>query len=205
MRRAAIVTLALLVLLLAAAQIALPRLAESRVEERLEKGGGSASADVSALPAARLLLRDGDSLRVRGSGLGFDLVPQERVFENLDGFDDVDIDLSASRAGPVAIDRVTLRRSGSGEAYELVTSGRASPREVADYAASTFGGPLAGLFGGLAGDVLGLPAEPLPFEFSALMESDDGRARVTDSSGSVAGLPAGPLAEIVAAAVASRL
>src|SRR5215211_4847164 len=69
MPRVVVLLIGLAALLLVASQFALPALAERRAEDRLEEGGGSASADVRAFPALRLLFGDGDSLDVRGRGL----------------------------------------------------------------------------------------------------------------------------------------
>lgn len=76
--RIAVVVGALLVALAVASQIALPRLAERGVEDRLTEGGGVATVSVSAWPAVRLLFDDGARFEVRGSGLDLD-VPEERI------------------------------------------------------------------------------------------------------------------------------
>lgn len=203
MRRAVIVTLAAIAALLVAAQFLLPAYIEGRIEDHMERGGGTADAYVSAFPAVRLLARHGRRLELSGSGLVFGLTRQERVFKDLDGFDEVEIALEDSRAGPIVLDRMFLAREGEGEAYEVKLDGSASPREVATFLGERFGGPLGGFFGGIAGGTLS--DMPLPFAARAQIESDDGRARVTSTTGTVAGLPAGPLAEIVAAAVVSQL
>ena len=65
------------------------------------------------------------------------------------------------------------------------------------------GGTLGGVLGSLAGSALpdgGRTAVPL-----SLRASIDGRAEVTDASGSVAGVRAGPLAQVVVDAVLQRL
>jgi hypothetical protein len=47
--------------------------------------------------------------------------------------------------------------------------------------------------------------EPVPVSIRAQVRSQDGRAEVVDASGDVAGLPAGPVAEALAGAVAGAL
>ena len=68
------------------------------------------------------------------------------------------------------------------------------------------GGTLGGVLGSLAGSALpdgGRTAVPLSLRAS--IDSVDGRAEVTDASGSVAGVRAGPLAQVVVDAVLQRL
>ena len=205
MRRAAIVTFGLLIALLVGSQLLLPPIVEGRIEERMEEGGGSASAEVSALPALRLLTRHGDRLEVSGRELRFELAPpREKVFKDLDGFDEVDVRVVASRVGPILLDRVVLVRDGEGEPYSVALNGTVSGQDLASYLGGRFGGPLGAFLGGIAAGNP-LAQQPLPFAASAEIESDDGVAKVTDSEGSVAGFPVGPLAEIVASAVVARL
>jgi hypothetical protein len=204
MRRAVIVTFVLLALLGLASQLFLPGFLEGKIEQRMEKGGGSAQAELSAFPALRLLTRHGSSLQLTGSDLDFDLTTEARVFKDLDGFDDVSIDLTSSRAGPVELDSVQMERRGEGEPYDVALDGRVSPREFASYVGERFGGPLGGFFGGIAGGTF-LAAQPVPFTARAQLASTDGRVTVVSSQGTVAGLPVGPLAELVATAVVAQL
>ncbi len=52
-----------LIALAGASQFVIPPLAEKRIEDRLTDGGGTATASVSAFPAARLFFGDGDRSR----------------------------------------------------------------------------------------------------------------------------------------------
>ena len=205
MRRAVIVTLAVLAALLVASQFLLPRYLEGRIEERMERGGGSADASISAFPALRLLAHEGRRLELSGNGLQYDLTQQQRVFKDLDGFDEVSILVEDSRVGPIMLDSLLLERDGDDEPYEVELSGTVSGRDLAAYMGERFGGPLGGFIGALGGNAFFLARAPVPFEATAEIESEDGQARTTATQGTVAGFPAGPIAEIVAAAVVARL
>jgi hypothetical protein len=162
---------------------------------------------MDAIPALRLVAGDGHSLAVRGRGLGIDLDeldPDRELFDRLDGFDRVDIGLTEVRADPFSIRRFELARPEDTDVYRLAVDGVTSARRLSGYAASRLPGLLGPLLSG-ATETLGLGRRPIPFTLSAQLESDGGRARVVSSSGNVAGLPAGPLAEVLANAVISRL
>jgi hypothetical protein len=200
-----LLTVAAIGVLLVALQVALPIYLEGRVEDRLTGEGGTARVDLDAIPSPRLLLEDGDRLSVRGGGYRLELVrPEEKVFERIDGFDDVDIDVSSLRVGPFGVDRFRLAREG-GEDFDMQVEGSATGRDLAGYAGGELGGQLGELFGRLGSGFVPGSAEPIPFTLDATLESRDGRARVEEVDGSVAGLPAGPLAEALAGAIADRL
>ena len=114
---------ALVILVGAIGQLVLPPLTAGRMEDRLTEGGGSAMVSTEAFPAARLLFGDGDRIEVRGSGLDLELAEESDAFERLDEFDDVDVRLDASRAGPLEVDSFELSRSGSAP-YRLASTAR---------------------------------------------------------------------------------
>lgn len=193
-------------LALALSQFVLPPLAEREVRDRIEANGGKATVDVSAFPAARLLFGDGDELRVRGSGIAVDLQEQAGVLDRLDGFDSVDIRLTEVTVEPLDVDSFELSRTDSGDTYRVHVTGATSPRDVAAFLGSRAGGPLGGLLGDLAADTLPGDSEAnVPVDIMARVASIDGEVEVTSASGSVAGVPAGPLAELVVEAVARSL
>lgn len=201
-----IIILAGVVVTLALCQIVLPKLAERKVENRVEAAGGTAQVSVSAFPAPRLLLGDGDSLEVRGRGLTVDVSGRQSVLERLDGFDSVDVRLTNMDAGPLAVSSFSLERAEGEDRYRLRLDAETSPRDVAGFLGSQAGGLVGGVLGDLAAG--GLPsggAERLPLRVRAGVESRDGEVDVTSADGSVAGVPAGPLAEIVVQAVAREL
>jgi hypothetical protein len=205
MRRLVLVPLGLLLLAILGSQLLLPGIAEHRVEDRLERHGGTARVSLSALPAMRLLFGDGDSLTVKGSGL--DLTPEERhdALERLDGFDEVSVKLDRLVAGPLHVSSFTLTRGEGEHDYRTRLSARTSAREVGRFLGSQAGGAFGGLLGDLAGSSLPGGATEVPLELNAVIASRGGDVDVVRARGSVAGIPAGPLTELVVAAVAREL
>ena len=200
------ITLAVLLVVLAAFQFVLPPLVERKVRDRVAEHGGTARVEISAFPAPRLLVGDGDSLRVRGNGIEVEVEQEQRVLERLDGFDSVDVRLDDVTADPLDVETFELTRAEGDGDYLLRMNGETSPREVAAFLGSRAGGPLGGALGDLAADNLpGGGNERLPVDIEADVLSRDGEVAVSSASGSVAGLPAGPLAEFVVEAVVRQL
>src|SRR4051812_50144930 len=109
------VAAAALIILLVATQLVLPAIVERRVERELTKNGGHARVHLSALPAPRLLFKEGDSLKVRATGI---VTPEgggngNGGLSDLDGFDSVDIQGIGLHAGPLPSSRLTLRRGAA--------------------------------------------------------------------------------------------
>jgi hypothetical protein len=206
----AIALAVLAVAVLGGGQLLLPGAAEDRIRDRLVEHGGSAEVSVRAVPAVRLLFGDGDRIRVRGSGLRFDLSRRRDSLEKLDGFDDVEIRLDSVDAGPFEVSRFELTRDG-GEPYALRLRSSFSPARLAAIGASRAGG--GGLLGSLLGATVGgtvggaLPPEArsIPVDMDVRLESESGRARVTGGRATVAGYPVGPLAELITAAIVVRI
>jgi hypothetical protein len=190
------------VLLLVVAQLVLPGYAANRIHDRLTDGGGSVKVTVKSFPAARLIFGDGDELTVSGDGLDLPLDQGVDVFKHLDGFDRVDVHLDDFDAGPFQITSFALTRDGSDE-YHLATSSTAAPSDLVRYGADQLGIPGGGLFQYLTGQATG--DEPIPIHLDMGLQSDDGRIRVVSGGGTVAGYPAGPLAELITAAIVVRL
>jgi hypothetical protein len=190
-----------------ATQLALPAFYESRVKDRLEEGGGSADVSVNAFPALTLIGGTGDELEVDAKGLAIDLRDRpERPFERLDGFEHVDVDMRDLRAGAATIERLTLTRDGSEERYALAVRGSATPDELARALGEAAAGELGGLLGDFAGELIpGGSDVEVPMRLRAEVDSRDGKTAVTDATASVAGVPAGPLAELVLGAALERL
>ena len=188
-------------------QLALPAYLAGRLEDRLEQGGGTAKVDLGAFPAVSLLAGRGGSFDASGSGLRFDVGERsEDPFERLDGFERVAVRLTDLDAGPLSIGRFELARTGRGEDYDVRVEATTTPQELAARLGSAAGGPLGGLLGSLAGGVVpGGGRTAIPLELHATVTSDGGRPEVGEASGSVAGLPAGPLAKVVLAVVLERL
>jgi len=207
MRRNAIVTVAVLIAILAlGSQIAIPAYVSSQVEERLTENGGSAHVEVHALPAVRLASGDGDRIEIRGKDLRFDLPPPGGdVFDRLDGFDEVDAQITNVHTGPFRVERFVLERGKGEGTYRMVMQASSTPQELSQYAATRIGGRFGGFMGRFAGGLLPWDDRPVPVTIDAQVRSDDGRATVVSASGDVAGLPVDPIAATLAAAVADRL
>ena len=208
----ALIVLVALVVVAATLQLAIPRIAERRVRERLTAGGGSADVSIAAIPATRLLRNSGDRLLVRGSGLEIGLAggaerPGPAGLTALDGFDEVDVELVDFRAGPFAIAAFVLERA-AGETYAMATRGTTTGAELARMGGDLLRGlPGAGVVGAVAGGVRGVPLSQLEVSIEVQLEliSEEGGLRVGTGSGSIGGYPAGPAATAIAAAVARRL
>jgi hypothetical protein len=203
--RTLLTVIVVLTALAVAVQIFLPPYLADRVEARLEEDGGSAKVSLSAFPAARLLFGDGDRIEIRGGGLRTELESGAQPLSELDGFDEVDVRVTDFRAGPFDADGLDLTRTGKGETYDLRIDASASARDLSSYAASRFGGPLGDLIGAIAGEALPFGGRPIPVAVDARVRSDGGRTRLVSGGGTVAGLPAGPLAEAILGAVIARL
>jgi hypothetical protein len=208
MRRNVIVTVAVVIAVLAlGSQIAIPAYVSSEVEDRLTDGGGSAHVEIHATPAVKLLGGNGDRIDVRGRDLELELPPPGGdVFDRLDGFDEVDAELTQVHTGPFRVDRFTLERGAGEGTYRMVMRASSTPGELTQYAADRIGGRWGGVLGRFAGTGL-LPWDDrqVPVTIDAQVRSDDGRAAVVSASGDIAGLPVGPVAATLASAVADRL
>lgn len=201
--RIAAIVAAALVVLLVAGQLFLPGIGERAIADRLTENGGSADVSLGALPAARLLWGDGDHLKVSGTGLDLDLEADEAVLDDLDRFGEVRVLIADSDVGPFRVESFALTRDGPGP-YTLVSRSTASASRVAAYGAQRLDLPGAGLLGTIV-DLTGLGATDLPIDLDLRFVSDDGRIRVTEGGGTVAGIPMGPLAELITAAIVIQL
>lgn len=198
--------LATLVVLLAISQVVIPRVAQGEVEKRLERGG-TAKVSISAIPAVTLLGGRGRSIDIRGSDLSYDISRrQEMPFRRLDGFGRVTVDLRDLDTGPVRLSSFVLTRRDRDSSYELTARGSTTPSELAAEVGNSAGGTLGGLLGSLATGLLsGGSSMTVPLSLRASVNSVDGKADVTAASGSVAGVPAGPLTLVVLRSVLDRL
>jgi len=200
--RIAVVVVMLTLAALLASELVLPRVAERKVARGLTERGGVADVSVSAFPALRLLFGGGSGLEIAAGRLDLDLESRTAPFDRLDGFDEVEIAIDDFAAGPFALESLTLARAGEAP-YRLVSRGRATPAEVIEFGAGRLGLPGGSLLGGIASGALG--RTPVPFTLEVELASDDGAIRVVGGAGTVAGLPAGPIAEMITAAIVARL
>ena len=195
-----LIAAALLLIAAITAQVLLPRIGERHVERRLTESGGEAFVAIEAMPAWRLLSRAGDRIMVRGSELEIGMSREGGGLTTLDRFESVDIALDNFVTGPFRIARFELTRDGPGpylmRAEALTTGG-----DLARFGGEQLG---TGLIGALAG-AAPLTARRIAVEAEVHLESQDGRVAVVGGGGRVAGYPAGPVATMIAAAVARRL
>jgi hypothetical protein len=205
MRRFAIGLAVGVVALLVLSQLLLPPFLEERVAGRLTEDGGSADVSLRAFPAVRLLWGDGERFQVRARDLTFVPGRGEQVFNRLDGFEEVRVEVNGLEVEGVDASRFTLTRLRSGDPYRLSMRGQVSGREALELIGSKAGGPLGGIAGGLAGSALPGTGTELPLTVDADLTSRDGRAVVARTDATVAGLPAGPIAELVVGAVVKDL
>lgn len=192
-----------LVFVLVASQFLIPDLAEREVEERLTERGGEAQVTLGAVPAARLLFDDGERFEVTARELELDLGDELRVFDRLDGFGTVAISIDDFTAGPFDLEHLALNRD-SGSPYRLVSSGHTSASALVEYGTGALNLP-GGPFAGVAADTLFGDRAGIPIELDMTLASKDGRIEVIDGDTSVAGLPAGPFGELIAAAIVAQL
>jgi hypothetical protein len=202
--RVAVVAAAAVLVLLVAAQLLLPDRVAEGIEERLTERGGRATVSVEATPAVRLLLGDGDRIEVRGSDLDLDVTEDTEVLARLDRFDEVDVLLERVAAGPFAVQSFDLRRHG-GDAYVMRSSATTSGVELLRYGADRLGGLAGPALGLLSDEVPAQARREVPVELDVALRSSDGGIEVVSGSGTVAGIDTGPLAEIITAAIVSRL
>jgi hypothetical protein len=207
MRRLLYVVLGI-VLLLVLSQLLVPPYLEHRAEKRLTAKGGHADVSIDAVPAARLLFHDGRKIKVRGDGLHVELLHgngSNKVFDELDRFDQADVRLTRLSAGPFAVRQVTIGRRSSDDPYALVISASVTGQALSTYAGKELAGPFGGLVGRIAGGAVPFSSEPIPIEVDADLRSRDGRPEIEHVDGSVLGVSAGPLASTIASAIAARL
>jgi hypothetical protein len=207
MHRMVILAVALLLVVLAAIQLALPPLLAHQIEGRLTKHGGSAHVTLSATPSPRLLFKEGDSVKVRATGLVTpppDPSAESAGLKDLDGFDQVDIQVVGMRLGPLTIARLTLQRGASDQPYSASVQATVTGADLSTYAGGQIGGGLGGFLGGIAGSAMPGSNLEIPIDLHAVLQSDSGRIRAVTVDGSVAGLPAGPFVEALLVALTGR-
>jgi hypothetical protein len=204
MARWLLIVVLLLLALAGISQLVIPPVAEHRIEDRLTDGGGSAQVSLQAFPAARLLFGDGSKLSVTGSGLNLGLQQQSNVFDKLDGFDRVDVNLTGFHAGPFAVASFDLERPAPSATYHLVSSSRTTPGDLASYGAARLGLPGGPLLRFFTDQAFG-SSRQIPIDLDMELRSDDGRVVVVSGGGTVAGYPTGPLAELITSTIAVRL
>jgi hypothetical protein len=198
--------LGLLVVALVGTQFALPPIISGKIEDRLTKGGGTADATINALPALRLLFHDGDKLKVRANDV---TIPIRELggggFKDLDGFDEVELRLENFTVGPFRAKQTLIDRPEGESLYDFAFRGSTSATQLSNFALSALPPPLAALIGGLVDRTSRVGSSQIPIRLDATMKSDNGTAQLVRGTGTVAGIPLGPLAIGIAGAIVSRI
>ncbi len=195
---------AAIVLVLVVSQIFLPGVGEGVIEDRLTENGGAAEASLSASPAARLLWGAGDRIDIEATGLDLEVIAADDpvVFDDLDRFDDVEIIIRDSSMGPVRLENFVLTRNGD-EPYSLEATGTTSVSDLAEFGAESFDLPGVDILGGILSVATGGAEADVDLDMK--VASDDGRVRVVEGGGEIAGIPTGPLAAFITSAVTVEL
>jgi len=198
--RWALIAAGVVVFVLVASQILIPAIAERKVENRLTAGGGTATVTVGAVPALRLLFGSGERLEIDGHDLNLPLNVDQHVFDKLDGFGIVDVALANSKAGPFELSDLTLTRTSSGP-YHLVAHGETTTSDLVDAGVGEVSPSGVSLLDSLAEAVFGPIDTSVPLNLDMQIASDDGRVQVVSGNATIAGIDAGPLAELITSAI----
>jgi hypothetical protein len=198
------------VVLGAVTQLVIPGFVERKIESNLEErsDGGEAVADVKAFPAVRLLWGSGDRLEVRGRGLEIDIEQRtDDPLGQIDGFDEVDIDLTDLTAGPVDVQAFSLVKNEDDTSYYLRMDAETTPTSLAESVGGTLGGDIGSAIAGAASEaLLGDGAVDVPISVEAqVSRGNGGQLDVDAAQASVGGVPTGPFAEAMVQAVLENL
>jgi hypothetical protein len=198
------------VVLGAVTQLVIPGFVERKIESNLKErsDAGEVVADVKSFPAVRLLWGSGDKLEVRGRGLRIDLAERtDDPLGQIDGFDEVDIDLTDLTAGPVDVQSFSLVKNADDTSYYLRMDAATTPTSLAESVGGSLGGDLGSAIAGAASDVLlGEGAVDVPIAVEAQVSRGNGGTLDVDAAeASVAGVPTGPFAEAMVQAVLENL
>ena len=189
----ALPALALLVLLAAAIQLLVPKLAERRVGRRLTARGGEAEVTLLARPAPILLRRRGSLLRVRGRDLEIGMSAEGGGLTALDGFERVDIMLADFVSGPFEITEFELRRERIGRPYRMRAEAMTTGGGLSDFSAPLLGQRTGSLVGMLARQTP-IATRRFPVTIEIELISANGALTVAAGGGTLAGYPAGRIA-----------
>jgi hypothetical protein len=110
------------VLLLALAQVLLPRIAASRITSRVGRYGTVQSVSVSAWPAVELLWGHVDSVRVRVKSIALSPAQAAKLLWEAHGTASMDVSAESVRVGPLLLSDASLRKRGNALAAQALTS-----------------------------------------------------------------------------------
>ncbi|HTZ85641.1 MAG TPA: LmeA family phospholipid-binding protein [Solirubrobacteraceae bacterium] len=101
-----------IVVLLALAQIFLPKIAASRISSRIGKYGSVDDVHVSAWPAVKLLWKHADTVRVHASHLRITPAQTAKLLGEARGIDHLDLTVAGVQEGPLAVSDVSFHKRG---------------------------------------------------------------------------------------------
>jgi hypothetical protein len=110
------------VLLLALAQLILPRLAASRISSRVGRYGKVQSVSVSAWPAVELLWGHVGSVRVRAKSLALSPAQVAGLLWEARGTASMDVSAESVRLGSLALSDASLKKRGSAMSAQALAS-----------------------------------------------------------------------------------
>ena len=184
-------------------EVVIPRIGEVKIERRLTDRGGDAYVALEAFPAILLLQHRGERIEVKGRNIAVGTSKGGGGLTVLDGFRHVEIGLQRFTTGPFEVEEFALSRHGGGN-YLMRSEARTTSSALADFSVEPLGQVGAGLIGLVArGSQLGDVSFTVSVEVE--LESEGGLLRIVDGDGTIGGYPAGPIATLIAAAVARRL
>ncbi|HTD09522.1 MAG TPA: LmeA family phospholipid-binding protein [Solirubrobacteraceae bacterium] len=111
-----------LIVLLALAQVVLPRIAVSRIESRVGRYGKVLSVSVSAWPAVELLWGHVGSVHVRAKNLSLSPAQAAGLLWEANGTASMDVSAESVQVGSLRVTDASLRKRGSSLTAEAVTS-----------------------------------------------------------------------------------
>jgi hypothetical protein len=111
--RVALWTAGVLVVLLVLAQVFLPKIAASRISDRIGRYGSVDSVHVSAWPAVELLWKHADSVKVHATRLRVSPAQTAKLLEEASGTDRLEVNVDSAHEGPLALRDVRFDKRGS--------------------------------------------------------------------------------------------
>jgi len=120
--RLVLLALGALVVVLAVAQVALPRVAASRISSRVSRYGRVRSVSVSAWPAVKLLWGEADSVKVRAGALSLSTEQAGKLLWEGHGVHDMDLRAESVKVGPLEVQDAMLRKRGAALSAQAQTS-----------------------------------------------------------------------------------
>jgi hypothetical protein len=110
--RVALWALGVLVVVLVLAQVFLPKIAASRISERIGKYGSVERVHVSAWPAVELLWKHAGSVKVHATRLRVSPAQTAELLQEASGVDRMDVSAASVQEGPLRLRDVRFRKRG---------------------------------------------------------------------------------------------